>query len=226
MWSPEGTRVAYFSDEEGPGSVYIISSGGGRGRRILPLGTRDYPNSWSPDGRLILFERREPGGNWNLYTAPVDTAQTDPSAIAAYLPSRFNVRSGEFSPDGRLVAYASDETGGTEVYLQTFPASSFKIRVSRDGGTWPRWRPDGRELYFVAPDLSLNAVAIQGTGSQVQLGPPEALFTASFGTRNQSGQLPPYDVAPDGRRFVIRTSRAPMTEPLTVLLNWRPNLGE
>jgi Tol biopolymer transport system component len=122
-----------------------------------------------------------------------------------------------FSPDGRWIAYTSNEAGQPNIYVQPFPAGGAKRQVSRDGGGQPVWRPDGKELFFLGPDGTMMAAAIDGTG---QFGVPKALFPAihpsalTLGTRQ-------YAVTKDGERFLvnIRPQQSSVT-PLTVVINW------
>jgi hypothetical protein len=221
LWSPDGSRLIYFSDRDG--SIYIkSSSGAGEEQRLLVAGPRQYPDGWSPDGKFAAFERRESPGNWNIYLLPITASGA--GTPTPFLRSQFNVRAAQFSPDGRMFAYTSDESGSTEIYVQTYPLSTTKVRVSSHGGEFPRWRRDTRELYFIDSDGALNAADVTGTGSDVRIAVPHVLFNADFGTHNSSGQAPPYAISADGQRFLVRTNARGEAEPLTVVLNWMARL--
>ena len=130
-------------------------------------------------------------------------------------------RDGQFSPDGKWVAYESDESGRSEIYVQPFPGPAAKTRVSTGGATQVRWRPDGTELFYVAPSGDLMAVAVKLSGAQVTLGAPAVLFRTHFApVRSISRQQ--YVVARDGQRFLIVTVAENASPPITLVLNWKP----
>ena len=127
---------------------------------------------------------------------------------------------GRLSPDGRWLAYESWESGQSEVWVQPFPASGAKWQISQEGGVKPRWRRDGKELYFMARDGALLAAPITAQES-VQAGARVRLFPIRP-SRSLTGQYP-YDVSADGQRFlVISPLEDEGTTPVTILLNWRP----
>jgi Tol biopolymer transport system component len=121
-----------------------------------------------------------------------------------------------FSPDSRWVAYASDESGRNEVYVAPFPGPGGKWQVSADGGSWPRWRRDGREIFYMAPDNRLMVAAVEGQGSGFQISAVQALFE----TRARINQRAMYDVTPDGQRFLINTIVEQAVQPITLVVNW------
>jgi hypothetical protein len=131
----------------------------------------------------------------------------------------FNEAQGALSPDGRWVAYASDESGAFEVYVQSFPGGGSKRPVSSGGGAEPRWRPDGRELFYVSAGRRLMAVPTT-IGVELEAGKPDALFEMNVHDL-VFPYLKRYEVAPDGQRFVVQEliGRG-SASPLTVLVNW------
>ena len=127
-----------------------------------------------------------------------------------------------FSPDGRRVAYASTESGTSEIYVQPFPGPGAKTRISTSGGRWPEWRRDGRELFYVTPDDRLMAVALTVSGLAFEVGSPALLFTLRIEPPTLFSTTSPYDVSPDGQRFLVNTVLGEgNTAPLTVVLNWK-----
>jgi hypothetical protein len=123
---------------------------------------------------------------------------------------------GNFSPDGRLVAYTSNESGRFEVYVETFPRSDRKWSVSTNGGYEPRWRADGREIYYLSEDRKLTAVSV---GAGPSFGIPQTLFQtrASSGvTANRTHYVP----SRDGQRFLINMAADAVASPITIVLNW------
>ena len=127
------------------------------------------------------------------------------------------------SPDGRWVAYLSNESGQFEIYVRPFPPSAGQWQVSSAGGIQPRWRHDGGEVYYVAPDERLMAVPISVSGATLQPGTPTPLFqTRIFGGGSNVASRQQYDVTRDGR-FLVNTVSDDVGPPITLLLNWNPN---
>ena len=141
---------------------------------------------------------------------------------APFLKTPFYERHAQLSPDGSWIAYISDESGkGAEVYVQSFPAGGGKWQVSTGGGVQPRWRHDGKELFYVAPDGKMMAVPVEA-GATFEAGRPEALFqTRTFGLAPSGSYSQQYDVTLDGQRFLINTDVSDVTAaPITVVLDW------
>ncbi len=123
-----------------------------------------------------------------------------------------------FSPDGRFIAYVSDESGRSEVYVQTMPPSAAKWQVSTAGGHLPQWRRDGRELYYLAPDLRLMAVAVTPNAGAFNAGTPRELFATRI-RRSILRGASPYVASPDGQRFLIDSASGPdLSAPIQVVL--------
>jgi len=215
VWSPDGGRIAFASSRAGPWDLYQkASSGAGSDELLSSSGEDKFPTDWSPDGRFIVYHTPGKTG-WDLWVSPV----SGDGRPTAFLQTEFTEVLGAVSPDGRWMAYTSDESGAFEVYVRPFPVTGGKWQVSTHGGSEPKWRPDGREIYYIAPDKSLMAVAIS-TGPGFESGVPKALFEA----RVPGVTLPfprTYVVAERGQRFLLNTivERA-TSSPITVVLNW------
>ncbi len=170
------------------------------------------PTDWQPDGRHIIFSAPTRETGFDLWLAPIGDAST---------PSRFIASPGEqmhgnFSPDGRLVAYTSNESGRFEVYIETVPRSDRKWPVSANGGYEPRWRGDGRELYYLSEDRKLMSVAV---GAGPSFGSPTVLFQTRVPadiTNNRTHYVP----SRDGRRFLVNTALDAPAPSITVIVNW------
>ena len=217
VWSPDGSRIVFASDRDGTSNLYQkTSSGAGSEDLLLASDTAKYSTDWSPDGRFIAYENQDPKTGSDLWLLPLFG---DRKPIP-FLRTEFNEGQGQFSPDGRWMAYSSDESGRREVYMQAFPAPSGKWQISTAGGTFPRWRRDGKELFYIAADRKLMAVAVQAD-SAVQAGQPQALFEPRiFGI-----PVVPYAVSADGQRFLVNTqTEETNSSPLTVVLNWTAEL--
>ena len=142
----------------------------------------------------------------------------------SFLSTEFNERKAKFSPDGRWVAYQSNQSDREEVYIRPFPPGpGGQWQVSTEGGIWPRWRRDGKELYYIAPDARLMAVAITSNGDTLDPGKPVTLFqTRIVGGGSDFGRAAEYDVAPDGRFLINTVLENTTATPITLILNWKP----
>ena len=132
---------------------------------------------------------------------------------------QFNEATGVFSPElnPRWVAYESDESGRPEIYIDTFPEPSNKVRISTGEGFCQEWGPDGRELYYISPDFKIFVVSLKTSGGAVEASAPRELFTLPIINNGSC----PYDVAPDGKRFLVTAAPAgEISQPLTLVSNW------
>ena len=216
VWSRDGSMVAYRSDADGA-SLYLKPATGlerERKRFTIPASSGDdiIPNSWSLDDRQILFTRQGASGD-HLELVPV--AGGEPTRFLTDATSETN---GQISPDGKWVAYASDESGNWEIYVTTFPGAAGKWQVSRGGGTEPRWRGDGGEIFYIAPTGMLTAVSVNSASTFVT-GTPAPLFQIRGRAPISSTDVFSYDAAKDGKRFLVnRYVKPEHVPPLTILL--------
>ena len=182
---------------------------------LLASADGKFPSSWSPDGRFLLYRSSLNGGD--LMVLPVSPVSGDRKPYP-FLSTPFNEEAGVFSPDGKWVAYQSNESGRDEVYVRPFPGPGGVWQISAGGGTFPRWRADGKELNYLAPGYKLMATAITAQAGSITPGQPVALFTANF---VRSTIRPQYDVARDGGFLVNLELNDAATPPITLLLNWK-----
>jgi hypothetical protein len=133
-----------------------------------------------------------------------------------FLHADFNESQGQFSPDGRWIAYVSDESGSQQVYVQSFPTLGGQRQISTEGGTQPRWRRDGKELFYLAPDRKLMAVTVK-TGATFEADAPRALFQTAL---NVTDLRQTYAVSADGQRFLLNAPLETESPPITIVLNW------
>jgi len=216
VWSPDGRYVAY---NKGRGIHRKLANGAGAEELLLRTNGLAFPKSWSPDGRFLIYAQVNPGIGADLLAIPV---QADPHPLAlAQTPA--NEDQGQFSPDGHWVAYTSNESGLSEIYVIPFPPTSSggKWMVSRGGGVQPRWRRDGKELFYISPDSRMMAVDVS-TLPTFHAGSPQPLFqTEIVDTGIRTGPMS-WDIAPDGNRFLIISANSGDASSLNVVLNWRP----
>ena len=175
------------------------------------------PSDWSPDGRFLAYYVPNPKTGTDLWVLQLETRTP-----AVFLGTDANELWGQFSPDGHWMAYQSNESGRYEIYVRPFPARGGPTTISSGGGVYPRWSRDGKELYFVAPDAALMAVAIRSTPAALEAGAPARLFQTRRlgGGSNVIGRSHQYDVTRDGR-FLINVD-ADGAPPITLLLGWKP----
>jgi serine/threonine protein kinase/Tol biopolymer transport system component len=215
VWSRDGTMVAYRAIAAA--GVHIFSK---QAQGLLPakslIDVPDdiVPNSWSTDDKTILCTYQPNTGGSNLVLIPSSGGKTLP-----FLESKANETNGQISPDGKWVAYASNESGDWEIYVTTFPAASGKWQVSRGGGIEPRWRGDGKELFYIGPKTTLTAVPVNSEGT-FSTGNPTPLFHSQLRAQVSSTDLFNYDVTKDGQRFLVnRYVKPTQVAPLHVVLN-------
>ena len=179
------------------------------------------PQAWSP-GFLVYAAQNTTTGT-DLWVLPMTGTDRKPFFI---VQTRFDEGQAQLSPDGRWIAYASNKTGEFEVYVTSFPTAGNELRVSTNGGMQPRWRRDGRELFYVARDGNLMAVPILGsrTESPFKPGTPIVLFRTQLAQLNMAtgnGLRPQYAVAADGRFLMnVMVDETRVTSPISVVLNW------
>jgi Tol biopolymer transport system component len=219
LWSPDGKKIAFASaGREGPAANLYQkpSSGAGPEELLLETPKNKFLQDWSKDGRFLLYLELDPRTGRDLWALP--TAGNDRKPIVV-VNTPFDELKGQFSPDGHWVAYQTNESGRFEIVVQPFPGPTGKRRVSTGGGTQPRWRADGKELYFIASDGKLMAAPIT-SGAAFAAGPPAPLFSVTPEPDLYTKQQ--YAVSRDGRFLISQPVGASTTPPITLILNWHP----
>ena len=168
VWSPDGTRVVFSSSRNKTFDLYLKTSDGAQEETAIEAAPDEdkFPSAWSRDGKYILYTR---GTDLWFVTFPDLKSQL-------FLKSSSAIKNGQFSPDGKWTAYASNESGKWEIYVTSFPEAHGKWQVSNGGGDQPRWRGDGKELFYLAPDGKTCAVPVKEGANSNPAAAPAALF--------------------------------------------------
>jgi Tol biopolymer transport system component len=217
-WSPDGREVAYGSIGRTPaasGIFRIAADRPGQGRALFAAETFTNPEAWTPDGRRLVYMETGGQGRNSLWIRSLD-GDPSPRRLGQGNASEW---ASDVSPDGRFIAYTSDASRRREVYVRALDSASGEIRISNEGGLAPRWRRDGRELFYVDDNGRLMAVPVRSLDPP-GFGTPEALFAA----RLEEGSDRQYDVFPDGRRFLLNRSRVEEREPISIVLGFNARL--
>jgi Tol biopolymer transport system component len=222
VWSPDGTQIVFTSSRKGLFDLYRKpASGAGEDQVLLQSNESKYPQDWARDGRFLLYAVISKNSGSDLWVLPASGGAPGEGKPAPFLATPFSENHGQFSPDGRWVAYTSNESGGSDVYVRSFPASSDgggKWQVSNAGGRQPRWRRDSKELFYFSLDDKLMSVEVSA-GLTFKAGVPKPLFAAPVLGSGFVGWH--WDVAPDGQRFLIETTvEDANSTAMTVVLNW------
>jgi eukaryotic-like serine/threonine-protein kinase len=214
-WSPDGSIVAFASfADTGLDIGQKLSNGGGPEQTLLKLnaGAIMFPSDWSTDGRYLTYYRTDAKTQNDVWVLPL-FGDRKPFAL---LNGPFNEAQSQFSPDGKWVAYISDESGTQQVYVQSFPSLTAKWQISTEGGTQPRWRRDGQELFYLALNRKLMTVTVK-TAPTFEAETPHPLFDTALAV-NDLRQT--YAVSSDGQRLLLNNPIGAGAPPLTIVLNW------
>ncbi len=222
LWSPDGTRIAFASNRKGQFDTYQkASSGVGSEEPLLESSAGELPFSWSSDGRYIAYARLgDAKTKYDIWVLPFFGDRKP----FPFLQTEFDEFQPQFSPNGRWLAYASNESGKYEVYVAPFPGAGGKWQVSNGGGWQPRWRRDGKELFYLAANDTLMAAEINEKDASLEIGKVQPLFQAPWAPMPVD-YFYQYDASADGKRFManIETSRG-SAEPITLVVNWTAQL--
>lgn len=229
VWSPDGTRVAFFilGKAEGNFDLYVKSVNGGKVEPLYKSDSAKYPTDWSRDGGYLLFTTITPGAKADVWAVTTSDRRPADRHAGPILDTIYTEGYAVLSPDGQWLASQSDETGRNEVYVQPFDGitSGTKRRwtVSEGGGGLPRWRGDGKEIFYLTATGRVMAASVHPTGKVFEFDPPHMLF--------QTQPIPKlwnfYDVSPDGQRFLLNLPlELSNTSSITVVTSWTEKLKD
>ena len=230
VWSPDGQRFAFSgtrtAEERG---IYVKSVNGGVEQIVLRGGANLIAVSdWSRDGRWIVYTENDPKTLANIWLLPTGQAQSAAKPIPLLRTAAMESQ-GQLSPDGKWLAYVSSENGRLQVYLRPLngsaplPDTRWQVSLSSTGGVQPRWRADGKELFYLDnADFEsrgkIMSVTI-GTGTN-PAGPPKALFEFRSSLIVPLGNIFVYSPSPDGQRFLVDAFATDVQPTLEVISNW------
>jgi len=228
VWSPDGNNIIFSSERDGGLNLYKKPANGSKDEElILKSPEGKLATSWSHDGRFLLYTATDPKTKDDIWVLPLQEG----GKPFPFLRTEFSERKAQLSSDGHWIAYESDESGRFEIYVRPFSPDAGggaanaggKWQISTDGGSDPRWRGDGKELYFLSPDRKAMAVEVAADPA-FRAGVPKALFQAPSAGLQAVG-LRQWDVTSDGTRFLFTTPAAATAQaPFTVVLNWQAAL--
>jgi Tol biopolymer transport system component len=221
VWSPDNKMIAYRSDQTGMGAMYIKPANGTSPERpILQTSVFNIPDDWSPDGRFISYHTFPAAMSRDIWILPMKDNKPERDPFP-FLQTEFNEWNAVFSPDGKWIAYQSDESGQIEIYIRPFPGLGGKWQVSTKGGTRPRWRADGKELFFAGPDLKGLVVGITTKDNAVIVGAEQTLFPFGSSLSFFGNTRSLFDVTRDGQKFLVETLQGDDFDmPVTLVVNW------
>jgi len=221
VWSPDDSRLGFSSLSLNSYSTDLYqkpAGGNGQEELLLHAGVNAYTEDWSPDGRWIVYGQTGQKTASDLWLLPMSGDRKP----VPYLQTPFEELNARFSPDGKWIAFQSNESGQFQVYVQTVPLSGAKYQISTSGGNSPRWRRDGRELFYVSADQKLMAVPVK-LGATIEAGTPQPLFPISpFPGASVISSI--YQPMRDGQRFLVLAPAggdAGAAPPFTVVTNWQ-----
>jgi eukaryotic-like serine/threonine-protein kinase len=220
IWSPDGQDVVFLSNrQDGPG-LYRKPAAGDKMEELLlssggPATNEPWPADWSSAGVVYETVTPDPQNRADLWMKPTG-ADREPYPLVQDRGAQSDAR---ISRDGRLLAYTSDESGKPEVYVRPVPTTGVKWRISPTGGSLPRWRADGRELFYLAADSKLMAVSVPADATMITRSRPQPLFPTTLTAIPAA--LRGFAVSSDGQRFLISiVEDAGTTRSIVVVSNW------
>jgi Tol biopolymer transport system component len=223
VWSPNGHEIVFNSGRKGHLDLYRkAANNSGPEELVYADDSEKQPDSWSPDAKFLLYNTFQGPQGIHVWVLPMTAPNSNPAVATQRLfHTNGSERSGQFSPDGRWVLYASKEIQDYEVYLSPFSRPSEKHQVSSGGGLRPRWRRDGKEVFYCTRNGQLMSAEVRISGDTVDIGPPHPLFG---GIPALNGYA--WDVSADGQRILVavtpRNQKSP--EPITLVQNWSAGL--
>ena len=216
LWTPDGKKIAYTVWSQKGYTLAARPATGGPQESLFETPRLMWARSWSADGRYLFVDSITRESDSTLVRGIQALDLNEKRLIALVPDDKFYRRAAEISPDGRWLAYVSNESGREDVYVQSFPGNANRVQISSGGGVMPRWRGDGRELYYIAGDQKVVAVEIRTAGDRIEPGKARELFAVN--PLYPGGN--PLDVTRDGNLFVVATVQPGQEAPVRLISNW------
>jgi eukaryotic-like serine/threonine-protein kinase len=223
VWTPDGQRITYASRDNSGRQFNIYwrrADGSGEAQRLTESKYDQNPESWGPDGRVLAFTEINPDTRADILTLSVEGDEKSGWKVGSpkpFLNSPFWEAMSSFSPDGRWLAYASNESGALEVYIRPFPGPGGKWQVSTNGGVFPKWSRNGKELFYSTRDNKIMVVRYTTPGNSFQADKPRLLSPGQFAYRGGTSN---FDVHPDGKRFAVLKAPGSENQPAINKVNF------
>jgi serine/threonine protein kinase len=223
VWSRDGGRIVFSSNRNQNGfALYQKRTAGNDDEELVLAGTPEetFASDTSRDGQFLLYQRRSTKTGWDVWALPLRGGGPPRPVVQ----TEFDERDGLLSPDGEWLAYFANNSGRYEVYVQPFPGPGPRQQVSTNGGVQIRWRPDGRELFYIALDRKMMVASMQVApdGRSMTIGIPVHLFATRLGRLLNPGPSAEYIVSPDGNRFLMNTLALDSdATPIRLIVNWK-----
>jgi Tol biopolymer transport system component len=212
IWSPDGRWIVYDSNANGQRELYRKAVDGPGGEQLLPA--TGVSSSWSPDGKFLLYSQLDPKLGADTWVLPLGVPSSVPLKPFPWWDTPFRKVLAKFSPDEHWVAYQSNESGRSEIYVAPFPGPGAKRQISTTGGIFPRWRADGKEIFYLS-DGTLMAAEVSIKSGGIEVGAIRSLHIPVTWPHYK------YDASVDGQRFLVATPREQKSSaPLTLVQNW------
>ena len=221
VWSPDGEQIVFASLRDGAPNLFKkLANGSGQEDPLYRSALAKLPSDWSRDGRFIICSTVDPKTKFDLWVLSTGDHKWD---VLWQTPA--NETRAVLSPNARWFAYESDESGKKEIYVQSFPTSGAKWQISANGGSEPRWRGDGKELFYLGGDRKVTAVDVSTESPTFAHGTPKALFETRINKGREGHPGYRYAVTSDGRRFLVNTqAEEGAYNYIGVVLNWTAGL--
>ena len=228
-WSADGQKVA-FMVQNGPtitaGSTLHakLANGGGQDELLLAPDDSAVPTTlmwpqWSADGRYLAYQQQSGPTGASVWAMPL-TGNRKPFPVVKAESAQGAVTYYRLSPDGHWLAYSARDSGREEVYVTSFPSGAGRWQVSSDGGIFPVWRGDGKEIFFIGYDAQLHATETNPGRDEFAVGRTQALFAVRY----VNPFFAPYDASPDGQRFLVAFPLTTQSSPLALVSDWKAEL--
>jgi serine/threonine-protein kinase len=227
VWTPDGQRIVYSSQEKGGvfNLWWIRADGAGDAQRLTESKTPQFAGSWRPDGKVLAFFQQNPSTGNDVMTLAIEGDEKSgwkPGEPKPFVNSAFDERGPAFSPDGRWLAYHSNESGSLEVYVRPFPGPGGKWQISTGGGLMPKWSRNGKELFYRTEDSKIVVVTYTASADSFNAGKPQLWSPGQFTERGLG--VYNFDLHPDGKRFAVLkfpgTEQTPAVNKVSFIFNF------